>query len=142
MAGDQHMNTCDVCGFELWNPVTDLSASYVSLYDDARFPGRCIVALNTHAETIEDLSLEEANAFMADVYRVARSIKEVTNVERVNIAILGNTVPHIHAHVIPRYPENEPLPHKSIWDDTRKKTLLDENTKDEIISKLRTSLSL
>jgi len=36
---------CATCGFELHHPIATLSVSALGLYDDARFPGRCILAL-------------------------------------------------------------------------------------------------
>src|SRR5690606_22953314 len=48
---------CAACGFELARPIARLRASTVALYDDARFPGRCVLALDEHATLLEDLPL-------------------------------------------------------------------------------------
>jgi len=41
---------CDQCRFDLWLPVASLFVSELGFYDDARFPGRCILAFRDHAE--------------------------------------------------------------------------------------------
>jgi len=41
-------------------------------------------------------------AFMSDLQHASRVLRKTFNVDRVNIAMLGNKDPHLHAHVIPR----------------------------------------
>lgn len=114
------MNKCETCGFELWNHIPEpLPVSSLGLYSDNRFPGRSILKLNTHKETLEDLEPELLTAFMLDVQKAVKVLKQVTGSNRINVAVLGNTVPHVHAHRIPRYPETETFPGKSPWNDPR-----------------------
>lgn len=98
------MSGCAKCGFELWNPVAELSVSTVGLYDDGRFPGRLIVSLNDHFDHLDDVDAPLTAAFMDDIRAVSKVLREMDEVTRVNVAILGNKVPHVHAHVIPRCP--------------------------------------
>lgn len=92
------------CGFELWNPVAELSVSSVGLYDDGRFPGRLIISLNDHFDHLDDVDAPIMVAFMGDVRAVSKALREMDEVTRINVAILGNKVSHVHAHVIPRRP--------------------------------------
>ena len=131
---------CSTCGFELWLPISKLEVSTAGLYDDARFPGRTIVSLNEHQEHLEDLSSELLLQFMMDVQDTVWAIKAATSVERVNVAILGNAVSHVHAHLIPRYPEVEAKPQNSPWDDPRIKEKMDTEVKLEFIQKIRNKL--
>lgn len=128
---------CETCGFSLWNPIKNLSTSSLSLYDDGRFPGRCILKLNLHYEALEDIPNLLLNQYMADVKEAVNLIKQVTGSLRVNIAILGNTVPHVHAHLIPRYPENEQYPGKSPWNDQRLLFPLPELVKQDLLYKFK-----
>ncbi len=93
---------CSSCGFALWTPVAALSVSKVGLYNDARFPGRLIVSLNEHVEHFDQAPPEVLSSFMSDLQDASLVLRKMANVERVNIAILGNKEPHLHAHVIPR----------------------------------------
>lgn len=93
---------CVSCGFALWIPVASLSVSKVGLYSDARFPGRLIVSLDEHLEHYDEASADVLAAFMSDLQVASRVLRKMAGVERVNIAMLGNKEPHLHAHVIPR----------------------------------------
>lgn len=133
---------CTECGFELWNPIptSELEVTDLSLYDDVRFPGRCILRLRQHEERLEQLDSAVATAFMADVQRAVRALSMVTGSERINVAILGNAVPHLHAHLIPRYPERESKPMNSPWDDPRPKAALSETEKQRLMSEIELAL--
>lgn len=135
---------CFVCGFELWHPIAptpELSVSSLALYDDARFPGRSILRLDTHKESIEELSPEHASDFIHDIQKATRAIKGATKADRVNVAVLGNAVPHVHAHLIPRYRNNEPEPSKSPWDDPRPKVSLTKAMREQLMSQIALKLN-
>jgi diadenosine tetraphosphate (Ap4A) HIT family hydrolase len=42
--------------------------------------------------------------------------------DRINYAVLGNVIPHVHAHVVPRYGLEDPAPGQAPWaiQDSRK----------------------
>lgn len=133
---------CDTCGFDLWSPIADVSqVSQLALYDDNRFPGRCLLAIRGHHEHFDQLPSELAAAFMKDVARSMTAIQKATGATRINIAILGNAVPHIHAHLIPRYPGNEDFPHDTPWKDPRPEEPLDAQLKATMVETLRAALA-
>lgn len=128
---------CKTCGFDLWNPIAKTPALLVSdiaLYDDARFPGRSILRLQQHEENLEQLETKLAFDFMKDIQTAIHALRVATGSERINVSILGNSVPHIHAHLIPRFAANEELPGKSPWDDPRVKTSLAEPQRIHLMS--------
>jgi diadenosine tetraphosphate (Ap4A) HIT family hydrolase len=47
---------------------------------------------------------------MSLVFAVEEVIREVMEPDKVNLATLGNMVPHIHWHVIPRYQDDAYFP--------------------------------
>ena len=53
------------------------------------------------------MSDEDAFAFLKDVMRVAKALKEVTGAAKINYEIHGNTIPHLHMHLFPRYLEGD-----------------------------------
>jgi diadenosine tetraphosphate (Ap4A) HIT family hydrolase len=110
---------CKDCGFELWEPIAELSYSYLGLYNDARFPGRCILSLKEHWEDFSRLPYAQLCGFVSDAQQAAQAILKAIGERRINYAILGNTVPHVHFHIIPRYPEVEEQPNKAPWNDPR-----------------------
>jgi len=62
-----------------------------------------------HVAEPTQLSEVEAAAYWREVLRVARAIEEHLKPVKVNYNILGNSVPHLHTHVIPRY-ASDPKP--------------------------------
>lgn len=76
-----------------------------------------------HVVEPTELSDEEASAFWRETLRVGRALKQRFEPVKVNYETLGNTLPHLHTHVMPRYaedprpgrpfpyPEREPPPH-------------------------------
>jgi len=93
---------CAHCGFQLWHPVAALTACDAGLYDDGRFPGRLILSARTHFDHLDEMPAHQLAEVMADVQVASRVLRDLADVQRVNVAILGNCVPHVHAHLIPR----------------------------------------
>jgi diadenosine tetraphosphate (Ap4A) HIT family hydrolase len=63
------------------------------------------------------------------------------NVKRVNIAILGNEVAHVHFHLIPRRPLDEPIPTRPPWEHPKPKHPLSEIERFEISSRIKQELT-
>ena len=75
--------------------------------------GYCVLLLKRHAVELYELTSEEANAFMRDMQSASKAIHEVTAAVKLNYEIHGNTIPHLHLHIFPRYVgdvfENQPI---------------------------------
>jgi diadenosine tetraphosphate (Ap4A) HIT family hydrolase len=56
-----------------------------------------------HVVEPTELTAEEAERFWAELLHVGRAIERVFEPVKMNYNILGNSVPHLHVHVIPRY---------------------------------------
>lgn len=129
---------CVECGFSLFHYVGSFAVSHLGIYSDSRFPGRAILALNCHEENVDTMPEETYVQFCKDIRTAVSILKKATGSERINVSILGNSEPHVHAHLIPRWPENEALPGKSPWNDPREyQPLLDdelEAIKDKLIA--------
>ncbi len=97
----------------------------VLLVDDVDYPGFCRVVWNDHVPEVTDLSVEERSELMAAVWTVETCVREVMQPDKINIASLGNQVPHLHWHVIPRYENDKHFP-DSVWSVARRPT--DEKT--------------
>lgn len=107
--------TCKDCSFDVWLPIRTLSTSTLGLYDDDRFPGRCILAYRDHVEDLTALDPGRACAFLEDARDAARAILAATGADRMNYAVLGNRDPHLHFHLIPRVPGTDPVPTEAPW---------------------------
>jgi diadenosine tetraphosphate (Ap4A) HIT family hydrolase len=86
----------------------------VILVNDPDLPGFCRVIWNRHVAEMTDLSYGEREHLMSLVFAVEKAVRQVMQPDKINIAALGNMVPHIHWHVIPRYKDDAFFP-GSAW---------------------------
>ena len=89
----------------------DLAAAFVNPYQSRE--GATLVVPTRHAPSVLDLTEAEAEALARLVRRVARGIHDAFDVVGLNIfqnngIASGQTVPHYHVHVMPRYPGEQP----------------------------------
>lgn len=81
---------------------------------DPDHPGFCRVILNRHAAEMTDLDQSERSRLMAVVWAVEDALREVLRPDKINLASLGNVVPHLHWHVVPRFADDRHFPNP-IW---------------------------
>ena len=76
----------------------------------SRLPGYCIVVWrHGHVAEPTDLDPRRAAGYWLEVLAAGRAIRERFDPVKLNYLTLGNTVPHLHTHVLPRYP-GDPAP--------------------------------
>ena len=86
----------------------------VIIVDDANYPGFCRVIWRGHVREMSDLAREERLLLNEAVFRVEQAVREVMEPLKVNVASLGNVVPHLHWHIIPRYADDAHFP-APVW---------------------------
>ncbi|HJV74137.1 MAG TPA: HIT family protein [Noviherbaspirillum sp.] len=91
----------------------------IVLVNDEHYPGFCRVIWNTHAREMTDLSSAERAILIAAVWQVEEAVREVMQPYKINVASLGNVVPHLHWHVIPRYEDDAHFPNP-IWGEIKR----------------------
>jgi len=96
--------------------------------------------LKDHHEELHSLDPGKLIAFMRDVQAAGAAIQKVTGAPRINYAILGNAVPHIHAHIFPRQLPRDPVPNSSPWTHPKKVYPLKEKSKKDIIFRINKEL--
>jgi diadenosine tetraphosphate (Ap4A) HIT family hydrolase len=77
------------------------------------------VVIWRHGHVAEPTELDSVSAseYRADVLSVCRAIEQEFRPVKVNLLTLGNWVPHLHTHVLPRY-RDDPAPGGPItWAD-------------------------
>jgi diadenosine tetraphosphate (Ap4A) HIT family hydrolase len=69
-----------------------------------------------HVAEPTELTPDEANAYWREVLDVAGALERNYAPLKINLEMLGNTLPHLHTHVRPRYKDDPspfgPLPHR------------------------------
>lgn len=67
--------------------------------------GYLMVEPKRHAPRLFDLTDEEAQAIGLMIARLSRALRDSEHAEHVYVFVIGDGVPHVHFHVVPRYPQ-------------------------------------
>lgn len=87
--------------------IASLSASSLYLNKSQTYRGACILVYDArHATRVDQLSESEWLAFATDIHRAQRAIVATVNPDHMNTESLGNVVPHLHFHLVPRYKDD------------------------------------
>jgi diadenosine tetraphosphate (Ap4A) HIT family hydrolase len=82
-------------------------SGWVVLADMQFLRGYTILLADPVVGSLNDLDREKRVEYLRDMAIIGDALLEVTGAFRINYAILGNSDPVLHAHIVPRY-ENEP----------------------------------
>ena len=74
----------------------------VILVNDDDYPGYCRVIWKQHVAEMTELPEVDRAALMHIVFAVESVQRQLLGADKINLAALGNQVPHLHWHVIPR----------------------------------------
>jgi diadenosine tetraphosphate (Ap4A) HIT family hydrolase len=86
----------------------------IVLVDDADHPGFCRVIWNAHVKEMTDLPPDARARLMRAVFATETAVRSVCAPLKINLASLGNAVPHLHWHVIPRHADDAHFP-QPVW---------------------------
>ncbi|WP_394756439.1 HIT family protein [Rhodoferax sp.] len=82
--------------------------------DEVGFPAFYRVVWTAHVAEFSDLDLSDRALCMAAVGAVEQVLREQLQPTKVNLAALGNVVPHLHWHVIARFDWDSHFP-APVW---------------------------
>jgi diadenosine tetraphosphate (Ap4A) HIT family hydrolase len=81
---------------------------------DAAFPACYRVVWNRHVAEFSDLGAAERVECMQAVATIEQVLRQALAPTKVNLASLGNAVPHLHWHVIARFEWDSHFP-QAVW---------------------------
>ena len=97
-------SSCPICVAGTPRDVlADLGATWVTGGPTAPLPGYACVVSKHHVIEPFDLSAPDLAAFWDDAMLAARVLNEVFRPAKLNYEIHGNTIPHLHLHLFPRF---------------------------------------
>ena len=136
------MTDCTMC--RRWNTDSDLRIielphSYVILNRDQYFPGYTLLFTRDHATELFHLVRDVRAALMEEVTLVAQALYTVYTPAKINYELLGNMVPHIHWHIVPRF-SSEPLWPRPIWAELHEERFLQPDEYRQHINNIRGAL--
>jgi diadenosine tetraphosphate (Ap4A) HIT family hydrolase len=119
--------------------IAKLKVSTLYLNKDQTHRGRCIIALDKHVTELFHLSKIELHQFMDDVSRAAEIIQTTFKPNKINYAIYGDLVSHLHFHLVPKY-EGYLEWGEAFNNSPRTKQILEDHDYRVIVSALQTNL--
>jgi diadenosine tetraphosphate (Ap4A) HIT family hydrolase len=120
---DRQGETCALCaihvrmdaGDDPW-AVARLSTGYVALNADQFYEGYTFFSCRDCVVELDDLEGDRRARFLHEMSEVAAAVRRAFRPRKMNYEALGNFVPHLHWHLVPRHAD-DPRPHGPIWED-------------------------
>jgi diadenosine tetraphosphate (Ap4A) HIT family hydrolase len=113
----------------------------VLLTPQAGYPGFCRVVWYDHVREMTDLSMPQRDRLMTVVWAVEAVLRETLEPAKINLASLGNQVPHLHWHVIPRFFDDVHFP-DAVWAAARRAGVEHQIDRDILVRELQRRLSV
>lgn len=94
--------------------VEELETGYVVLGDSQQYHGYTLLICKNHTDELHKLEPKFRQKFLKEMSTVAEAVYRSFKPKKLNYELLGNTAPHLHWHIFPRY-NTDPNPNKPVW---------------------------
>ncbi len=121
--------------------IGDLGLTHAYLFDDQFFAGWTVLILKDHQTELFELTQEARCKLIEEISWVGEALTKIFDVRKINSELLGNQVPHIHWHVIPRL-KSDPDPMKPAWCVSHESVQLTSGGLEERLSLMRVTLGI
>jgi len=108
--------------------------------DEADYHGYCRVIWNAHVAEMTDLDDAARAHCMRAVYAAESLLRTLLKPDKINLASLGNFVPHLHWHVIARFRDDAHFP-QPIWGERQRKVSAPQVRDVALLQQLRQGLA-
>jgi diadenosine tetraphosphate (Ap4A) HIT family hydrolase len=138
------MESCPMC--KKWDDepdcrIAELEFCYVMLNRDQFFPGYTFVVSKNHVTELFHLDVGTRRAIIEEVNGVASALYILFQPNKINYELLGNMVPHMHWHLIPRFSTDRLWP-RPIWSEPHAEHFLTADEYAQRIGLIRGQLTL
>lgn len=119
--------------------IAEFEQCFLMLNRDQFFPGYSLLFSKKHVTELFQLQAEERQQMMEELNLVAAALSRLFRADKINYELLGNMVPHIHWHLIPRQ-RNDRLWPRPVWAEPHQELFLTDAEYAERCSSIRTAL--
>jgi diadenosine tetraphosphate (Ap4A) HIT family hydrolase len=111
---------CEICEriarFTPENPylIAELETGYAVLADNQMYRGYTIFLAKRCVPELHELPRDERSRFLEEMALVAEAVFRAFEPRKLNYELLGNSVAHLHWHLIPRYADDA-KPRWPVW---------------------------
>ena len=115
--------------------------------EDTQHPSYLRVVVNSHVREMTDLPKAVQFQVFEAVLACERVLRQVASAHKINLASLGNLTPHVHWHIVARYPTDPHFP-DSIWANAKRRDVVnpvrssDEALTSALLAELQASEAL
>lgn len=96
--------------------IIELDVSTAILNRDWQYyEGTTILVFRDHETELHRLTPDVRHRFVDDAARISEALERTFRPDKLNHALLGNTIAHLHWHLIPRQ-RSDPNPKSTIWE--------------------------
>ncbi len=97
--------SCPICaGGTPHDILADFPSCWVTAAPVAPLPGYVVVVSKRHVVEPFQLTPVERLAFWEDTMAAAQALADLLRPVKMNYEVHGNTIPHLHMHIYPRFP--------------------------------------
>ncbi len=114
--------------------------SVAKLNPDQAFEGYTFLTLKWHEEELYKLVDKDRKRFLEDMSLVGNALSKAFKPDKMNYELLGNSMPHLHWHLIPRY-ASDPMWGRPIWAGNRRRKRLNEEGYELLKRRIETSIA-
>jgi diadenosine tetraphosphate (Ap4A) HIT family hydrolase len=114
--------------------------SVAKLNPDQAFEGYTFLTLKWHEEELYELADKDRKQFLEDMSLVANALSKTFKPDKMNYELLGNSMPHLHWHLVPRY-TSDPMWGRPIWAGNRRRKRLSAEGYELLKRRIETHIS-
>jgi diadenosine tetraphosphate (Ap4A) HIT family hydrolase len=138
------MNTSDCIMCNRWEQdsdlrIAELTHSYVILNRDQFFPGYTLLFTKKHVTELFHLDKLVRSELTEEISNTAKALHAVFQPDKINYELLGNMVPHMHWHLVPRFSSDALWP-RPIWSEPHHEQFLSTDEYYQRIQMIRKAL--
>lgn len=120
--------------------IAELEYSFVVLNRDQFFTGYTLLFTKQHVTELFHLDRVVRTGLIEEVSMVAKALHTLFQPDKINYELLGNMVPHIHWHLVPRF-ALDPLWPRPIWAENHTEKLLTAEEYGQRVMAIRQALA-
>ncbi len=94
--------------------IADLKLCQIRLQDNAKFPWIMLIPKRNKVSQILDLNRKDQIRLMDEIQYCSKIMKKNFPCDNLNVEKVGNIVPQLHIHIVPRHKKDSSWP-LSIW---------------------------
>ena len=94
--------------------IADLKLCQIRLQDNAKFPWIMLIPKRNKVSQILDLNRKDQIILMDEIQYCSKIMKKNFPCDNLNVEKVGNIVPQLHIHIVPRHKKDPSWP-LSIW---------------------------